>query len=123
MVMEIVTPVALLSLVVFTLLNLARFVRGGFAGQGWNGAVTLVAAWVIGIVAAVVFGESDVGSSLVIPGFTQTLGEMGFWDRILVGLAIASGAGAFNELRGAIDATSSTAKPRLVQDDARRDGN
>lgn len=114
--MDTATPIALLAFVVFTLLNLVRFVRGGFAGQGWNGAITIVSAWVIGFVAAWVFGESDLGASLVIPGFTMPLGDMGGFDRVLAGLAIASTAGAFNELRGALDQSTSTAKPTLVQD-------
>ena len=116
--METATPIALLAFVVFTLLNLVRYTRGGFAGQGWNGTITILSAWLIGFVAAWVFGESDVGASLVIPGFSEPLGDMGVFDLILVGLAIASTAGAFNELRGAIDQSSSTVKPTLVQDTA-----
>ena len=116
--METATPIALLAFVVFTLLNLVRFVRGGLSGQGWNGAITIVSAWLIGFVAAWIFGESDVGASLLVPGFSLPLGDMGVFDRILVGLAIASTAGAFNEVRGAIDQTTSTAKPTLVQDSA-----
>lgn len=118
--MDAVTPIALLSLVVFTLLNLVRFLRGALAGQGWNGVITIVASWVIGVIAAALFGASDIGADLVIPGFTQALGDMGFTDLVLVGLVIASGAGAFNEVRGAIDASSSTAKPSLVPGSSRQ---
>jgi len=113
--MESFTPVALLSLVVFTLLNLVRYVRGGLTGQGWNGAITIVAAWVVGFIAAWLFGSSDVGASIVIPGFSEPLGTMGVADLILVGLVVASTAGAFNEVTGAVDAQRSTAKPKLVQ--------
>lgn len=114
--METVTPVALMAFTVFTLLNLVRYTRGGFAGQGWNGTVTIVASWAVGFVAAWVFAESDIGAALVIPGFSQPLGAMGVADLILVGLTVASSAGALNEVRGAIDNTTSTAKPKLVQD-------
>lgn len=118
--MDAVTPIALLSLVVFTLLNLVRFLRGALAGQGWNGVITIIASWVIGVIAAALFGASDIGADLIIPGFTQPLGDMGLADLILVGLVVASGAGAFNEVRGALDSSSSTTKPTLLPGSSRR---
>ncbi len=105
-----------MSLVVFTLLNLVRYIRGGLTGQGWNGVVTIVAGWVIGSVAAWLFGESDIGAGITVPGFSMPLGDLRFADVILVGLVIASGAGAFNEATGAVDRSRSTAKPKLVQE-------
>ena len=106
---------ALLGFVAFMLLNLVRYIRGGFSGQGWNGAVTIVAGWVVGFVLAWVFGSSDIGGDLVVPGFDIALKDLGITDLILVGLVIASTAGAFNELKGALDDSVSTAKPKLIQ--------
>ncbi len=114
--MDTATPIALLSFVVFQLLNLVRYTRGGFAGQGWNGTITIATSWLIGFAAAWMFGESDIGAALTIPGFAQTLGQMGLVDLVLAGLVVASAAGAFNELKQALDRSDSAVKPHLVPD-------
>lgn len=110
--METLAPIAMLAFVIFTLVSLARYVRGG----DWNGAITLVVAWVIGVVACWLFGESNVGETLVIPGFSTPLGDMNFADLLLAGLVSSSTATAYNEVTGAIDGHRSTAKPHLVDD-------
>lgn len=110
--METFTPVAMLAFVVFTLVNLARYLRAA----DWNGAVTIVVAWVVGLVACWLFGQSEFGESLVIPGFTVPLGAMSFADLLLAGLVVSSTAQAFNEVKGAIDGNISTAKPQLLDD-------
>lgn len=108
--MEAITPVALLSLVVFTIVSLVRYLRG----KDWNGAVTVAAVWVAGFIACWLFAESAIGESLVIPGFALPLGAMGIPDLVLVGLAVGSAAVGVNEFRGALDRTTTTAKPKLL---------
>jgi hypothetical protein len=109
--MESITQVALLSLAVFTLINLIRYIRG----RAWNGAITIGTSWLGASVLAWLFSESRLGEDWVPPiGTELPLGQLGAADFIFVGLFLASGAQAFNEFNKARDNTESTAKPELL---------
>lgn len=109
--MEPLLPTALLGVVVFNLTNLIRFARG----RDWNGVLTNLTTWVVGWVVALIAGASTVAENVVLPGFSTALGAMSAVDLILVALPLGSIAHVTNEFRGAIDNTSSTAKPLLIE--------
>lgn len=111
--MEAFAPLAALTATVFTVISLLRYLRG----RDWNGAFTIVSVWVAGIVVLLLFAQTDWAETLTIPGLAEEpLSTLNFASLVVLGLQLGSTATAFNEVRGAIDNTSSTAKPKLVQD-------
>lgn len=109
--METFAPLAALTATIFTVISLLRYVRG----RDWNGAATILTVWVAGVVVLLLFAQSTWAETLVIPGLAdQPLSTLNFASLVILGLQLGSTATAFNEIRGAIDQSSSTAKPKLV---------
>lgn len=109
--MEAFAPLAALSAIVYAVISLLRFAKG----RDWNGVFTILSVWVAGFVVLLLFAQSDWAETLVVEGIiNEPLSELSVASLIILGFAVGSTATAFNEVRGAIDRHSSTAKPKLV---------
>lgn len=105
-------PLVALGLVVKTTIDILRYLKG----SDWNGAFTLIAAWIAGFGAAALFGQTAWADSLVIGD--QNLGNLNIASLIVFGLTLGS-VGAFaNEFNAARDDNRNTSKPHLVSGDA-----
>jgi hypothetical protein len=102
-------PILVLALVVYTLLNLVKYLRA----SDWNAVITLVAGWVIGSLAVFLVGESSWGSTVTVGG-TQTLDQLSFIDTLLVGLVVVSVGSAVYDLKKSFDNTDTAAVPTLL---------
>lgn len=103
-----------LAAVVFTLLNLAKFVRAGIAGQGWNGAITIVAGVLIAWGVLVLFGASTWGAQQVIGD--KALTDLDLLDKFVAAVAIAGVGSVIYDTLNAIDGSSTQRKPSLTGD-------
>jgi len=102
-------PILVLGLVVYTLTNLVKYARNG----DWNGVVTLLAGWVIGIIAVWLVGATDWGSSITVGG-TKTLDLLSWAEKVLAGLVVVSTGSAFYDLKKSFDNTDSAHTPVLL---------
>lgn len=107
--MEDFIPTAALASTVYALVALLRFVRG----RDWDGAATILTVWAGGVGAAWLFAQSDWAETIAFFN-GQALADLNFASLLVVGLQVGSAATVLNEFRGAIDRTSTTAKPRLL---------
>jgi purine-cytosine permease-like protein len=103
-------PLVALGLVVKTTVDILRYLRG----RDWNGAGTLLIAWVGGLAAAALFAQTDFADSIAVGD--QSLGALNAASLVVFGLVLGSVGANANELFGAIDQNRSTAKPHLVDD-------
>lgn len=111
--MDTFAPLAALTATVFVVISLLRYARG----RDWNGVFTIVSVWVAGIAVLALFAQSNWAEHIDLAGLTGgvPLAELNFASLIILGLQLGSTATAFNELRGAIDSSTSTAKPSLLE--------
>jgi purine-cytosine permease-like protein len=103
-------PLVALGLVVKTTVDILRYLRG----RDWNGAATLLIAWVGGLAAAALFAQTDFADSIVVGD--QSLGALNAASLVVFGLVLGSVGANANELFGAIDQHRNTSKPKLVAD-------
>jgi uncharacterized membrane protein (DUF441 family) len=101
-------PTLAMALLVVAIINLVKFVRAGDT----NGIVTTISVWVAGVLVILLVGETDFADGIDIAG--QTLADYNIWSKVFIGLTISSVAQFANDIRGAIDNTTTTAKPHLV---------
>jgi hypothetical protein len=102
-------PLLALGLVVKTLVDIFRYIKGG----DWNGAGTLLIAWAGGFGAAALFAQTAWAEGLAIGD--QNLGALNVASLVVLGLTLGS-IGAFaNEFNAARDVNRSTAKPHLIK--------
>jgi len=108
-------PVAGVIATVFTVISLLRFVRG----RDWDGALTIAAVWLAGVIGVYLTAQSDWGDNGALSGLTGGVAwsDLSFPSILLLGLHIGSGAVAGNEALGALDRSRTTAKPRLLSGD------
>lgn len=99
---------AALSALVFTFINFVKCLRAA----DWNAVVTQAAAWGGGIGVTVLAAHSDFGDSL--PVANVPLSQLNTPSHILAGLALASLASTFNEVKKAIDGSDTAVKPPLI---------
>ena len=78
----------------------------------YNSAITQLVAWVAGLVAVFLYGESQLGDTITI-GKT-TLDHADTATKIIVGLSIASLGSTFYKLTKSIDNTDSNKQPPLI---------
>lgn len=103
-------PILALGLVVKTTVDILRFVRG----RDWNGAGTLLTAWVGGFAAAALFAQTEFADGISVGD--QTLGDLNVASLLVVGLTLGSVGANVNEFFASRDANRSTAKPQLFAD-------
>lgn len=101
-------PFVALALVVKTTVDILRYVKG----QDWNGAVTLLVAWLGGFGAAALFAQTDFADAIAVGD--QTLGTLNVASLLVLGLTLGSAGANINELFASRDTNRSTAKPHLV---------
>lgn len=102
-------PILALGLVVYTLTNLVKYAKA----RDWNGVLTLLAGWVVGIIAVWLVGATDWGATITVGG-TKTLDLLGWAEKILVGLVVVSAASTVADLRKSFDNSDTATKPPLV---------
>jgi hypothetical protein len=102
-------PILALGLVVYTLTNLVKYAKV----RDWNGVLTLLAGWAIGVLAVWLVGATDWGATITVGG-TKTLDLLGWAEKVLVGLVVVSAASTVADLRKSFDNSDTATKPHLV---------
>lgn len=82
-------------------------------GHDYNAAITQVAAWVAGLIAVFLYGESQLGDGITIG--STTLDHADTATKIIVGLSIASIASTFVKFTKSIDDSDSNKQPPLTK--------
>jgi hypothetical protein len=101
-------PIVALGLVVYALTNFAKFLTN----RDWKSAVTLIVAWVIGVLAVWLLGATIWGAQINVGD--QTLDLLSFWDKVVAGLVVASSASFGYDLKRSFDGSDSAATPPMV---------
>ena len=79
-----------------------------------SGVVTQLVAWVGGILAVVLYANSDFADSVTIGG--KNLSAMGGATLFMVGIVLGSMASATVDIKQAFDNNDSASKPKLIPD-------
>lgn len=103
-------PLLIGAAMVAVLVDVVRSARG----RDWNGVITPLAAWAIGIGVALTLGESDFGEGIKIGDTGETFGSVNGFSLILLGFALGSVAAKGVDLLKAVDQSDSQKKPPLV---------
>lgn len=108
--MEQTIALAALAFLVNKIIELAKYIRN----KDVNGAVTLLAAQVAGVLVIFLASAAKVTHELVLPGLNATVGSFDAASKILVGCALASLGGTAYDFKKSFDNTDSAAQPPLV---------
>jgi hypothetical protein len=103
-----IAPIALIGALIYTLINLVRYVLGG----DFNGAITIVTGFVIGIVVVMLVSQASITNGFTFNG--QTLSDLDLWSKIIIGLLATSLFSVVNDLKKAFDGTDSARVPSLT---------
>lgn len=76
--------------------------------------ITQACAWVAGIIVIALAAHAQVAAGIVMPGFSQPLGDLDFGSVVLIGLVTASFGSTLVDVKQAIDNTDSASKPSLL---------
>lgn len=109
--MELTISVVLLAALVFKLGDLSKLVTN----KDWNGLVTQLWVYVLGVVVCLVAGNANAFEGLVIPGMTEPLGSLDTLSLVIIGLCIASFGSGFVDFKKALDGTDSAKAPPLTK--------
>ena len=104
------TTVAALGAVVYTAVNLLKYLRA----QNWNGVVTLLVAAAIGIGIAAWAANSDITAALHPIEDGPPISDMDFGSLALFGVALSSTFSVVADFRKAFDNGDTAAKPQLL---------
>lgn len=104
--MPLLSAIALVAVII----DVARSARG----KDWNGVITPLVAWGVGVLVAFVLGESDFGEAIPLGDSGQTFASVNGFSLVLVGFALGSLASKGVDLLKAIDGSDSQKKPPLV---------
>lgn len=80
--------------------------------HNYNAAITQVVVWIAGLVAVLLFGESQLGEGVTVG--TQTLENADTATKIIVGLMVGSIASSAVDIKKAIDGSDSAKQPPLT---------
>lgn len=90
-------------------LNLVKY----FKAKDWNGVVSIVAGWVIGVAVLLLAAQTIFANGFPIAGVP--LSDLDFWSVVMVGMTFSSaGSGVYNFTK-AVDANTSTKTPPLIK--------
>lgn len=103
-------PILVAAAMVAVLVDVVRSARGG----DWNGVITPLAAFAIGILVAFVLGESDFGEGIPIGDTGETFGSVNGFSLVLLGFALGSVAAKGVDLLKALDTSDTQRKPHLI---------
>ena len=106
---EFVPALALLALVKKGV-DLLRYLRG----KDYNGAITILAVWILGVTLTIMFAQSDYASGIT--SGDLALDQLNIWSLVLVGLTVGASASLVEDTFTAIDSTRSGEKPSLTQE-------
>jgi hypothetical protein len=87
-------PVVAMGLLTLKLIDFARYLTAPF---NVNGVVTQLAAWLFGIVVLALVAHTNWAGGIDIGGFP--LSKLSGWSLVFYGMATASAASAFNDVR------------------------
>lgn len=104
--MPLLSAIALVAVII----DVARSARG----RDWNGVITPLVAWGVGVLVAFVLGESDFGEGIPLGDSGQTFSSVNGFSLILVGFALGSLASKGVDLLKAIDGGDSQKRPHLL---------
>lgn len=104
--MPLLSAIALVAVII----DVARNARG----RDWNGVITPLVAWGVGVFIAFILGESDFGEAIPLGDSGQTFASVNGFSLVLVGFALGSLASKGVDLLKAIDGSDSQKKPPLV---------
>jgi hypothetical protein len=105
--MPLLSAIALVAVII----DVARSARGG----DWNGVITPLVAWGVGVLVAFTLGESDFGESIPLGDSGHTFASVNGFSMVLVGFALGSLASKGVDLLKAIDGSDSQKRPSLVE--------
>lgn len=104
--MPLLSAIALVAVII----DVGRSARG----RDWNGVITPLVAWAVGVGVAYTLGKSDFGEGIPLGDSGHTFASVNGFSLILVGFALGSVAAKGVDLLKAIDGSDSQKKPPLV---------
>lgn len=81
--------------------------------KDWKAVVKQVIAYLTGVAAVAVVNAAEVADEYVLPGFDQTLSDLNTAGVVLVGIALASGAGVVRDFINSRDNNSTSYVPPI----------
>jgi hypothetical protein len=81
--------------------------------MNWNGVVTILSGWIIGVIAVWLVGETNWGDTITVGG-DLPLSALSFAEMLLVGLVIVSAGSAIFDFKKSFDNSDSAETPKLV---------
>jgi hypothetical protein len=105
----------------FTAIKVVSTLKNLTVDDTRGGALTQVIVWVVAILGVVLLAEADVTEAYVLSGTAQTLGDLDFAGKCLLGLLVGSTASVIYDFKKAFDSTDSAAEPALFHRVLHRD--
>lgn len=105
--MEFVPLLAMTALII-SAINLVKFLRA----QDWNGVVTTLAVWLMGVAVVGLAAQTDFAGGITMGDYT--LDRLNGWSLVFVGLNFGGTATTVTGFRKAIDSTDSASTPKLI---------
>lgn len=101
-------PLLVMTALIKKTVDLLRYATN----QDWNGILTQLVAWTVGIGLTFVVADSDFGAGIAVNG--HALSALNTWSIVLTGLVVGSSASFAWDIMKAVDNTTSSAPPPLV---------
>ena len=90
-------------------LNLVKYIKA----KDWNGSLSILSGWVIGVAALLLAAQTIFAEGFPIAGVP--LSDLDFWSVVMVGMTFSSaGSGVYNFTK-AVDANTSAKVPPLIE--------
>jgi hypothetical protein len=107
----VVTASLIFGAFILKVVDLVKYVVAG----DWNGFLTLVLTWGVGVLAVLLFIETAWGDEAKLGD--QTLDQLNFQAKLVFALAAPSIAAVLYDAKKAVDKTDTASTPRLLPDD------
>ena len=111
--MDLTISVALLAALIWKLSDMSKLVTN----KDWNGLLTQLWVYVLGIVIFVIAGNANAFEGLTVPGMVEPLGSLDILSLCLIGLCVASFGSVVFDFKKAFDGTDSAKTPPLIPPD------
>jgi hypothetical protein len=105
-----VAPLVLLAALVYKFTSFLKALRN----QDWNAALTQLVVWAGGVIAVLLFAQTEWAESVAVGA--SSLADLEFWSQFVLGLEAASLTSAFYDLRKGFDGSDSAREPALFMD-------
>ena len=103
-------PLVVAAALVAVLIDVVRSLRAG----DWNGVITPLASWAVGIAVALLLAGSDFAADVKIGDTGYTLDNVNTYTLVLFGFAFGSLASKGVDVIKAIDGSDSQKRPPLI---------